>query len=582
MTTQLASRPSTPPPGTPPEKRTVEVAGRRLRAQLPWIAITVAVGVLVLLPLVPLQGKAFGNGAAGIRDLWNAPGTADVFITTLKLALGTVVVGVLLGTALAFAMAAVTPRARRWLGFAPLLPMIVPGVAHVIGFVFLFSPENGYVNAFLRATPFFDGVTGPINVYTPFWIVVYTGVHLAGFVYLFVHTGLQNLGVDYDLAARVNGARPLRILFTVTLPLLRPSLLYSTVVVFILALGQFTGPLILGRREGLDVITTRMFDATQEFPLNYGLASALGTPLVIVALLLVLFQRRALGNQARFVGRGDASAQVKPPGTAAVRWGAAVFISLFFLIAALLPLAALVLVSLSNFWTGTPSFDALTLVNYREVFSDDQLMTAITTTLSVSAIAIAIVIPIGILVSWALHNRDRMWKPMATLLDVLAYLPLSMPAALVGFGFLFAYSLPWIGLQGSRTGLVLAYVTIMLPYAVRYQLAAMVSLGDGTIEASRVAGASTFRTLTRVVLPLCKRNIAASAAVIFVLLTHEFGVSVLLKGPDTTVLSVMLYERYANGVYPVVAVDALVMTVITGAGVVVAMLVGGRKAMEGL
>jgi iron(III) transport system permease protein len=84
------------------------------------------------------------------------------------------------------------------------------------------------------------------------------------------------------------------------------------------------------------------------------------------------------------------------------------------------------------------------------------------------------------------------------------------------------------------------------------------------------------------VFPLTKRNIAASAAIMFVLLTHEFGVSVLLRGPDSTVMSVMLFERFTSGLYPQVAVAALIMTAITGLGVAVALAVGGRKAMEGM
>jgi iron(III) transport system permease protein len=122
----------------------------------------------------------------------------------------------------------------------------------------------------------------------------------------------------------------------------------------------------------------------------------------------------------------------------------------------------------------------------------------------------------------------------------------------------------------------------MLPFVVRYQMAAMVSLGNSTIEASRASGAGAFRTLVLVVLPLCKRNLAAAAAIIFILLSHEFGVSVLLKGPETTVLSVMLFERNAAGSYTTVAANALVMTVITGLGVVAALMAGGRKALERL
>lgn len=553
---------------------------RAARPQLPWAAVTVLVGVLVLLPLVPLQMRAFGNGAEGLRAL-TGHGTLEVFRTTLVLGVGAVVVGMLLGTTLALAVDAMAPRMRAIFGSLPLLPIVIPSVAHVVGFVFLFSPENGYVNTLLRETPFWSGTTGPINVYTPLWIVVYTGIHLAAFVYLFVYTGLQNLGADHALAARVNGAGPGRVLWTVTLPMLRPVFLYSAAVVFMLALGQFAAPLLLGKREGVEVVTTRMFEITQDFPPDYGLASALGTPLVVIALVLVLAQKGLLGNQDRFVGRGEMSAQAKPHSRIG-GWVAGWYVGLFILLSAVLPTLALVFVALSPFWTGDLSLGDLTTRHVRNVLDDPVLTEAATTTVVVSLTAIALAIPLGMVIALALHDRRRLWRPLAATLDVLADLPLSLPAALVGFGFLFAFSRPWLELTGTRTGLTVAYLTLMLPYAVRYQLAALVALGGSTMEASRVAGAGPLRTFLFVVLPLSKRNIAAAAAVIFVLLTHEFGASLLLQGPDATVMSVVLFDKFTGGLYPEVAVAALIMTIITGIGVVAAMFFGGRKVMRGL
>ena len=143
---------------------------------------------------MPLQQRAFADGAAGVRGALALDGIGSMFVTTLDLAVGSLIVALTVGTALALCMHAMSPRTRRYLAFLPVLPMIIPGVAHVVGFVFLFSPENGYVNSLLRATPFFGGDAGPINVYSEFWIFVYTGIHLAAFVYLFVYAGLRNLG----------------------------------------------------------------------------------------------------------------------------------------------------------------------------------------------------------------------------------------------------------------------------------------------------------------------------------------------------------------------------------------------------
>jgi iron(III) transport system permease protein len=554
---------------------------RALKDQLPWVVLTALVLVLVLLAVVPLQTKAFENGAAGLGDLTEMEGLGAVVRNTLLLGVGAMAVGMVLGATVALSVYAMPRRLQSVLGFTPVLPIIIPSVAHVVGFVFLFSPENGYANVLLRMLPFIDDGSGPVNVYTPLWIIIYTGLHLSAFVYLFVYSGLKNLGTDYSRAARVNGAGTLRVLFTVTLPMLRPVFVYAGMVTFLLSLGQFTGPLILGRREGLDVITTRMFLLTSDYPVNYGLAAALGTPLLVLAFVLIFIQRRMSGDQRRFVGRGAESIE-QAPVSRMTSVLATLYVLMFVTLSAVLPLIALAYVSLSPFWTGNLSLDALTLANFETLLADPRLTDAITTSLVITGLGVVIVMPIGLLVALALTNRDRIWRPLAVVLDVAASLPLAVPAALVGFGFLFAFTSPAINLYGTRTALVIGYVTIMLPYAVRYQLATLISLGQQTMEASRVAGAGPFRTFFQIVLPLARGGMAASAAIMFVLLIHEFGVSLLLRSPDSTVMSVLLYDQFSTGSYPQVAVTAIVMTALTSAGVIAALLFGGTRAMERL
>ena len=586
MTTDVASRDATDDvvihqtPPVPTGGSSPIAFARRFKRQTPWLVLTVLVGGLVLLPVVPLQQKAFADGAAGLRGLLALDGVGKMFVTTLALGVGSLIVALVVGTALALCMHATSPRTRKYLAFMPVLPMIIPGVAHVVGFVFLFSPENGYVNTLLRATPFFDGDAGPINVYSEFWIIVYTGIHLAAFVYLFVYAGLRNLGGDYALAARVNGAGPLRILLTVTLPLLRPVFVYAGVVCFLLALGQFTGPLILGRREGLDVITVRMFELSAQYPIDYSVVAALGTPLMVLALVMVMVQRGLIGKQDRFVGTVSAASPVSTS-----RWGnvgATLVVLLFTVLSALAPLMALAFVALSPFWSGSVSFDALTTQNFSSVFQDRVFVESIFNSTFASVTAVAIVLPLGTLIALGIYNRDRLWRPLSVILDILANIPLTMPGALLGFGFLFAYSNPSVGLYATKTGLILAYVTIMVPYAVRYQLATLVALGRTTVESSRVSGAGPLRTFIRVILPLGRAGMASSAAIMFVLLIHEFGVSLLIRSAEVNVMSVALFEQYDAGGYPQVAVIAIAMTAITAIGVFMALLFGGSRALEKL
>lgn len=113
-------------------------------------------------------------------------------------------------------------------------------------------------------------------------------------------------------------------------------------------------------------------------------------------------------------------------------------------------------------------------------------------------------------------------------------------------------------------------------------MSGMVALGDSYVEASRVAGAGPIRTNLRIVVPLLRSTIGGAAALMFVLLTHEFAASLLVRSVTTQVMGTVLFDYYVNGTYPLVAAMALVMTAVTTAGVTVAMTIGGSGIVEQL
>ena len=81
---------------------------------------------------------------------------------------------------------------------------------------------------------------------------------------------------------------------------------------------------------------------------------------------------------------------------------------------------------------------------------------------------------------------------------------------------------------------------------------------------------------------MLRGSIAGAGAIIFVMLTHEFSASLLVRAPTVQVMGTLLYDYWTNGQFPVVAAMALVMTIVTGLGVCIAMFVGGRNAMQTL
>lgn len=550
---------------------------RQAIPQLGWVLLALCVGFLVLWPVLQLQWRAFLDGGSAFARMMALPRIGTTLTTTVVLAVLSSILAVLIGTLLAWCASMLPQRVRRIGELAPLLPLVVPAVAAVTGWIFLLSPRVGYLNMLLRQLPGLDGLEeGPFNIYSVTGIIIITGMLLSSFVYVFVFTGLKNMGQELEAAAAACGASPAMRFFTITLPLLRPSIIFATGVVFLLGLGQFTAPLLLGRTAKIDVLTTEMFYLTERFPIDFGLGAALGFPILALGLMVVLMQKLALGEQRRFV---VVSARSKY-NVRETRWWAAVVIGFYLLVTTVLPLLALIYVSISPFWTGSLIVPELTLRHWSSVLGNRGLVDAIWTSVKTSVIGIAILIPLGFFMAFALLQSTRIARPVRMAIDLFATLPIAVPASLMGFGLLFVYSQPPIQIYGTTAVLVVTYVTLMLGHSTRLQFTTLVATGQEFLEASKASGAGPIRSLVQVLLPMCRKGIAATAALTFVLLFHEFSASLMVRSARTQVIGSVMYDVWAGGVYSQVAVLALIMVVVTVIGVCIAGWLGGTDPTQ--
>jgi iron(III) transport system permease protein len=545
--------------------------------RLGYALLLIVLGYLIVVPLFQLQTLAFEDGAAGYKSQYGSPSIGQVIRTTIQLALGSLVIAMVLGTVLAFASSRL-PARFGFLRVIPVLPIVMPAVANICGWAFLLSPGPGYLNGLLRRLPWWSSLdSGPIDVYTTTWIIILTGFGLTSFVYLFVSAGMANISAEHLEAAQTSGSSTVGVFFRIVLPLLRPSLIYGGGVALLLGLGQFTGPLLLGANTGVKVLTTEMYLRVSESPADFAAAAAAGSPLVILGVIVVLGQKLLLGDQRRFVTHGGKGFK---PAPARSTW-AVVTIVVYGVLALLLPLIGLLIVSLSPYWSESIDWSLFTLNNFSTLLSTSDVVESIVTSVVASSVAVLFCVPLGFLVA-NLLVRGRRFKVLRVIGDLIAALPLGIPAVIFGVGFLLTYTQPPLILYGTRAVIILVYIVLMIPFATRLQMTALMSLGETYNEASSTSGASAFVTSRQITLPLMRPAILSAVALMFILLTHEFAASLLVRSPTTQVMGTRLYDLWTNGAYPQVAAMALLMTAVTGLGVFVAMLIGGRNVLDKL
>nr|BFE55612.1 iron ABC transporter permease [Dactylosporangium thailandense] len=545
------------------------------RRGIAWWALVLVMAMLILWPLVNLEAKMATDTGAFRRAL-DYPGLGTALLNTLVLAVGTVVIAVPSGTTLAWVTLRTPPRMRGVVAFLPMVPLMLPPVAKVAGWTYLLSPRTGVINQLLRETGLFSSDTGPIDIYTMAGMIAISGITLTSFVYLFVSASLRQRGVELELAASTFGANGWETFGRVTLPLLRPALTYSTGIVFLLALGQFTTPLLLGGPRNIEVISTVMYRVASAPPVDYAMGAVLAVPLLLLGVLVVVGQRWAIGDERRFVAMSGRGGQV---GTRS-SWWALIPVALYLGVAVVLPLAALIVVSLVPYWSGRIDVTSFTFANWDRALSNPATQEAISTTGWAVLFTVIIVVPLGYLCALALVGRSGASRLARRSVDMLSSVSLSMPAVLLGFAFLLTYTEPPFRLYGTTAMVVVAYVSLMVPHAIRPQLSAMMTVGPEYAEAARVGGAGPLATAWRVGMPLTRTGISVAASLVVIMVVHEFAVSLMVTSPGRRVMGALLYDATNFGTAPQIAVVALLMVVVSSIGIVAAVLIGGTKSLE--
>jgi iron(III) transport system permease protein len=531
--------------------------------------------VACVIPVYFVFRRVLDLGWSGIVDLAGNSYTQTVAWDTVRLTAGTVVIAVVLGTVLAW-FAHCLPPSRRWLSFIPLFPLIMPPLAVVVGYYFLFNHQVGYVNNVLRKLPVFHAATGPVDVQSFAAITVVSGLVFSAFMFLFVRSSMAQIQQDFIDAAVVSGAGPLKVFFKVVLPVIRPGLVFGALTVVLLAIGQFTVPLLLGRASNVNVLTTAMFNAINRYPTRYDIAAAYGLPIVFAGLAFIAFQRWMLRDSSRFETTGG-----KGGGRPLTHngWAAQLFLAVYGLLTVVLPVFAIGVVSVQPFWNPTIRVEDFTLEHYREVlFRREELVATIQHSVSYAVLTVLVILPLAFVAARAIYRRRE--QPIIGLLqELIISLPLGIPAVIMGTGFLLFFVGAPFGLYGSHLSMIITYSVIMLPFVTRMQLAAMNNLGPTLSDAATVHGANWLTRSLRIELPLLRPALGSGAALAILLISHEFSASVLIRSRETQVMGTILYDLWTFGSYAETAVMAVLMCVITLVAVGVALFIGGSSSI---
>jgi iron(III) transport system permease protein len=502
------------------------------------VAIVAAAGLFVAFSVMP---AAYMLGSAlpvvGFVPLLDSRQGGLLYNTAL-LGLGTSILATFVGVPLGFALARVPLPFKTAVRLALLAPAVLPPYVVAMAWVSLHALSSR--------------VSG--NLFDPY-SVVGAAVVLAIVFYplpmLATEVALSRVEARLEEAALL--AAPLRrVLRRITGPLIAPAVVAAALVVFVLAISEFSVPGLLRVR----VFTTEVFTAFAAL-YDFGRATALALPLLLVSALVAASAGRVVGGRLVSTRRaGSASAAF-----ANWRRGAVAMIAIVILTTLLVPLAAL-------------SLEAARATSIASVLrgSGEAVMTSL---LSGAAGATAVTALAAILG----YARARTTPRAGAALDVLWLILFAVPSTVVGVGLIGVWNRPGLlgALYGTNAMLVFGYLARFTPVAALILGATIRSVAASQEEAAAIAGASWRRTMFRIVLPQVSSGLAAVWVIAFVLAFGEVGTSILVAPPGESTLPIRVYTLTANAPPGHTATLALFQSAVVLAPLVLFGIVTGRR-----
>ncbi|HMO59451.1 MAG TPA: iron ABC transporter permease [Roseiflexaceae bacterium] len=446
------------------------------------------------------------------------------------------------GLPLAYLLAHYRFRGRGVMYALVTVPFVMPTVVTAAGFAALLG-SNGLVSAGLQSLLGDQAPT--INVTNTLGIVLLAHVfYNYGVVVRIVGGVWATFDPRLTQAAAILGASPLRTFLHVTLPLLLPAIGAAALLVFIFTFGSFGVMLLLGGPR-LATLEVEIYRQTAQL-LRLDIAAALAIVQMLVTLLATLVYTRLTARAAvRDLRSADRQRPVRTVCERLVH-GAGWLVTI--LLSA--PLAALVvrsLMPLSRGAEGGPTLAYYRMLgeNQRGSFFFVSPLTAIGNSLLMALVATLVALVIGIAAAYLLarsadlrYRHGGAFGQLAALADPLFMLPLGASAVTLGLGYVVAFGR--LGMLQAIWLIPVAHALLAFPFVVRGILPALRAIDPRLRDAARVLGATPWRIVWWIDLPLLLPALLAAAALAFTVSLGDYGAALLLARPDMPTVPVVI------------------------------------------
>ena len=540
-----------------------------------WSALLLAIlGFLVLYPTTMLligaltttnpvvEGYRFADlSIANFLTVAANPNVAAALMNSLIACGGGTTLAVTIGLSFAWVVVRTNTPCKGLIASAGMLPLFVPPLVAGVAWSILGSPKTGLLNMIAAKT----GIPFHVDLYTMPGMVFVFGIYYAPYVYMFTAAALRNMDPSLEEAAEISGASAARTMATVTFPLILPAIISGMLLSFVVMLGIYGVPAVLGSPANLSLLTTYIFALTAWSPPLYNTAAAVAVILMIVTGVMVWMQQKVLAGR-NFTTVAGKAFRPRPLNLGPWRFLTLAMAIVYLFIVVVLPTVALFIAAFRRFLfiRDIPSlFDVKQYgwQHFIKMFDNPLTITSIVNSMKVGVITAII----GGVLSFAIgYTITRSRAPGRRTIDLVTTIPVAIPGLVIGVAYLWAWiGLP-IGIYGTLWILALAFVARFLPDTVKALSTSLMQIHRELEEAAWICGKGTLGTIGTIILPLARPGVVAAMTLLFILAIRELGSSLFLYSSGTMVMAVQLLGYYEGGNIGITAAFSLVQMVLLG------------------
>ena len=463
------------------------------------------------------------------EPLWN----------TVLLAVGTCVVSILFGGLFAFLITRTNLAWRKYLSSIFIFPYIMPQWTLAVVWQHMFNSNavTGTSNGLLAAT---------LGIEMPAWwclglfpSVVVLGLHYAPFAYILIGGIFQNMDANLEEAATILDTPKWKIMFRVTLPMVKPAILSTILLVFGSSMGSYPVPHYLN----LTTLATKYVSMNSKYT---GEASILAIIMMIFGVAIMLLNQLSLQSRKNYTTVTGKSGQISKINLGRVgKYVIALVLVVVTFFTSIFPIVSFAFETFlpnpgdysflytgdtdnltTKWWVTDENITENGMYGQKGILHNDTIWRAFKGTIWVSVCCSLLAGTIGTMIGYAVSKNRR--SKLANYVNSVAFLPYLMPSIAVGVAFFILFSNQYINLFNTYTLLIIVGTIKYIPFASRSSLNSMLQLSGEIEESAMILNIPWVKRMTRIIIPIQKSSIISGYLLPFMTCLRELSLFMLL------------------------------------------------------